>query len=206
MIRPPEGLEDTDKKQWIDEIMGEAKDREARQEELHRAPPLMRLGSGLGLRELSPEEAVLDRDWSFVARRYTVGTEGLLVSLFEILLVRDEYDQSDEDDAQTDDFLEGLRGSTQKGSTSQLLRLEPDGTNTTKVLPEQKHGDAGAAQGQGQLSVTDGQNSNRNGFPWSWTLWHNIVKAPATAQERDRDQNRALFVRCTTSAGVQQEF
>lgn len=77
VLRPPAGASETERKEWMQKMMGENKDGDARQEELHKAEPLMRLGVGSGLSEPSPDSQVeQDASGRFQAKGYAVGTEG----------------------------------------------------------------------------------------------------------------------------------
>ncbi|CAO1615774.1 unnamed protein product [Parajaminaea phylloscopi] len=201
VLEPPRGASEAERAQWLDSMMGEGKDPQARRRALDKAPPLMRLGVGSGLSTPTDHQQVrVEEDGAFAAEGYAVGTEGSPVDLVELVVVPDEEDVGS--GAGTDAggggeaSLERLRLSAQKVPASQWVQLRLDGTNTTRVLPK-------AAPSGSDIRVADVHDSNPNGYTWSWTLWKARVPAP----DGERASNTwALVVRCTTAAGVQQEL
>ncbi|CAO1635108.1 unnamed protein product [Jaminaea pallidilutea] len=212
ILRPPVNATEEERRQWVQKMMGEEKDARAREEELHKAKPLMRLGVGSGLStplqgQRISEVGGTEGQATLEAAGYAVGTEGSPVSLVELLLLPD--DQENPDASDSEHSTESLRQAANAVDATQWHRVELDESNTQKVLPALKgsddrnpaHGDGEDKDDQGLLTTT----ANRNGFTWSWTLWKAQVPLPAP-ERRSESERWALVVRCTTSQGVQQEL
>lgn len=81
ILRPPVNATEEERRQWVQKMMGEEKDVRAREEELHKAKPLMRLGVGSGLStplqgQRIGEVGGIEDQATLEAAGYAVGTEG----------------------------------------------------------------------------------------------------------------------------------
>lgn len=97
ILRPPVNATEEERRQWVQKMMGEEKDVRAREEELHKAKPLMRLGVGSGLStpvqgQRIGEVGGTEGQATLEAAGYAVGTEGESSVPTERLCVCDPMD------------------------------------------------------------------------------------------------------------------
>lgn len=77
ILKPPEGVSEQEQAAWLDKMTGQGKDEEAREKELKKLKPMMRLGVGSGVSEpVDDEDVELLQGEKLCAQGYAVGTEG----------------------------------------------------------------------------------------------------------------------------------